>query len=48
MAGSSIDTWKTGWTEHIDSGRQRMNDSILGWEIISQGLRYLLESFFES
>jgi len=28
MAGSSMDTWKTGWTECIDSGRQRVNDSI--------------------
>jgi len=21
VAGSSMDTWKTGWTEHMDSGR---------------------------
>jgi len=34
MAGLSIDTWKTGWIEHIDSGRQRVNNSVLGWEMI--------------
>ena len=35
MVGSSIDTWKTGWTEYIDSGRQRMNDKVPGWTMIS-------------
>ena len=30
MAGLSMDTWKTRWTEHIDSERQRVNDSIPG------------------
>jgi len=35
MVGSSIDTWKTGWTEHIDSERQRVNDKVPGWTMIS-------------
>ena len=35
VAGSSIDTWKTGWTECIDSGRQRVNDKVPGWAMIS-------------
>ena len=30
IVGSSMDTWQTGWTEHIDSGRQKVNDSIPG------------------
>ena len=34
MVGSSIDTWKTGWTEHIDSGKRRVNDRVPGWEMI--------------
>ena len=28
VAGSSMDTWKTGWTEHIDSGRRRVNNRL--------------------
>jgi len=35
VAGLSIDTWKTGWTKHIDSGRWRVNDEVLGWAMIS-------------
>jgi len=35
VAGSSIDTWKTEWTECMDSGRQRVNDRVLGWTMIS-------------
>jgi len=34
IAGLSIDTWKTGWIEHINSRRQRVNNSIPGREII--------------
>ena len=30
VAGSSIDTWKTGWTERMDSGRWRVNDRVPG------------------
>ena len=30
VAGSSMDTWKTGWTECMDSGRQRVNDRVPG------------------
>ena len=35
VVGSSMDIWKTGWTEHIDSGRWRVNDRVPGWEMIS-------------
>jgi len=28
IAGLSMDTWKTGWTEHINSGGWRVNDSV--------------------
>ena len=35
VAGSSMDTWKTGWTERMDSGRRRVNDRVPGWEMIS-------------
>jgi len=34
MVGSSIDTWMTGWTEHMDSGRWRVNDRVPGWAMI--------------
>jgi len=34
VVGSSMDTWKTGWTEHMDSGRQRVNDRVLSWAMI--------------
>jgi len=47
MAGSSMDTWKTGWTERMDSRRWRVNDKVPGWAMILQGLRYFSESFFE-
>jgi len=30
VVGSSMDTWKTEWTECIDSGRRRVNDSVPG------------------
>ena len=35
MAGSSMDTWKTRWKEHIDSGSWRVNNRVPGWEMIS-------------
>jgi len=35
VTGSSMDTWKTGWTEYIDFGRWRVNNSVLGWAMIS-------------
>ena len=35
VAGLSMDTWKTGWTVHIDSGSWRVNNKVLGWEMIS-------------
>ena len=36
VVGSSMDTWKTGWTECMDSGRWRVNDrvSIYLWYMI--------------
>ena len=30
ITSSSIDTWKTGWTEYIDFERQRVNNSVPG------------------
>ena len=30
VAGSSMNIWKTGWTEHMDSGRQKVNDRVPG------------------
>ena len=30
VAVSSMDTWKTEWTEHMDSGRRKVNNRILG------------------
>ena len=30
VAGSSMDTWKTGWTERMDSGRRRVNNRVPG------------------
>ena len=35
VVGSSMDTWKTRWTEHMDSGRWRVNDRVPGWAMIS-------------
>ena len=34
VAGLSMDIQKTEWIEHMDSGRQRVNDSVPGWEMI--------------
>ena len=46
VAGLSIDTWKTRWTEHMDSGRQRVNNSVPGVKIAEGGLNlYLALSF---
>ena len=47
VAGSSIETWNTGWTALIVSGRRSVNDCGLSWAIISYGLRYFSESFFD-
>ena len=30
VVGSSMDTWKTGWTECMNSGRRRVNDRVPG------------------
>jgi len=34
VVGSNIDTWETGWTEYIDSEKWRVNNNVLGWEMI--------------
>ena len=34
VVGLSMDTWKTGWTECMDSGRRRVNNRVPDWEII--------------
>jgi len=47
VAGSSIETWNTGWVALIVSGRQSVKDCGLGWAIISYGPRYFSESFFD-
>ena len=30
VVGSSMDIWKTAWTDCMDSGRQRVNDRVPG------------------
>ena len=35
VVGLNMNTWKTGWTEYMDSGRWRVNDRVPGWEMIS-------------
>jgi len=35
MVDSSMDTWNTGWTEHMDSGKWRVNNRVSGWAMIS-------------
>jgi len=34
VVGSSMDIWKTGWTGHMDSGRWRANNRVIGWAMI--------------
>ena len=47
VAGSSWDTWNTGWTECMKLGRQIVNDSELTCAMIRYGPRFFLESFLE-
>ena len=47
VAGLSWDTWNTGWTESMESGRQIVNDSEPTCVMIRYGLRFFLESFLE-
>ena len=47
MVGLSMETWNTEWAALMVSGRQSVKDCRLGWAIISYGLRYFLESFFD-
>ena len=47
VAGSSIETWNTGWAALMVSGRRSVKDCGLGWAIVSYGPRYFSESFFD-
>ena len=47
VAGSSIETWNTGWTALMVSGRWSVNDCRLGQAIILYSPRYFSESFFD-
>ena len=47
VASSSIETWNTGWIALMVSRRQSVKNCRLGWAIISYGLRYFSESFFD-
>jgi len=47
MEGSSIDTWKMGWTARILSGKRRAQDKGPAWAMMLNGLRYFSDSFFE-
>jgi len=47
MEGSSIDTWKMGWTARILSGKWRVQDKGPAWAMMLNGPRYFSDSFFE-
>ena len=47
VAGSSMETWKTGCTPRIDSGSRRVNEWVPGLVIILKGPAYLSESFLD-
>ena len=47
VVGSSMETWKTGCTPHIDSERRMVNEWVPGLAMISKGPAYLLESFLD-
>jgi len=47
MEGSRMDTWKTGWTARILSGKQRVQDKYPAWAMMVNGPRYFSDSFFE-
>jgi len=47
VAGSSIETWNTGWMALMVSRRWSVKGCGLGWAIISYGPRYFSESFFD-
>jgi hypothetical protein len=48
VVGSSMEMWNTGWTEHMELGRQSVKECIPGHAMISYGLRYFSESFLDS
>jgi len=48
MEGSSIDTWKTGWTACILAGKRRVQDKGPAWAMMLNGPRYFSNSFFEA
>jgi len=47
MEGSSMDTWKTGWTARILSGKQRVQDRGPAWAMMVNGPIYFSDIFFE-
>ena len=47
VAGSSMETWKTGCTLRIDLGRRMVNKWVPGLVMISKGPAYLSESFLD-
>jgi hypothetical protein len=46
MAGSSMETWKTGWTEWRVSGSRSVKEWEPAWAMILKGPRYFSENFF--
>jgi hypothetical protein len=47
VAGSNRDTWKTDWTEHIESGSQMVMECDPGRAIISNGPKFFSDSFLD-
>jgi hypothetical protein len=47
VADSNWDTWKTGWTEHIESGSQTVMECNPGQAIISNGPKFFSDSFLD-
>ena len=47
VAGSIMETWKTGWIECMLSGRWRVNKWVPAWVMMVKGSRNFSESFFD-
>ena len=45
--GSNIETWKTGWTARMLSGKRSMTECIPAQPMISNRPRYFTANFFE-
>lgn len=43
--GSSIETWKTGWTARRESGSRSVKECVPALAMISKGPRYFSENF---